>query len=283
MPHPIHASRIRHFISKKRGTLKEIFQEHFREYADRLENLLELGAIYVNKRRVFKDSVFPPSTYFRIHIKPKRFPVCGIIARQRIVYEEADFLVADKPKGIPTHATLDNAIENFKFLLEKELNLKLYTTQRLDQPTQGLVLFAKSKSFQRKFNNWLSCRKVTKHYRALVKKKVEEGFYKHKMLKSNLLPKRAAKEGEDYWQCELRVLKCESLGKFFMVEVFPITGRTHQIRFQLSLLGSPILGDSLYGSDYISPLFLQSSFLFFPGLSHPIELSVPESWSCLFS
>ena len=73
----------------------------------------------------------------------------------------------NKPAGIPVHATLDNQVENVLHQLHVALGDSLYVTQRLDTEVSGLIVFAKTQEFQRRFNRLLAERKVTKRYRRL--------------------------------------------------------------------------------------------------------------------
>jgi 23S rRNA pseudouridine1911/1915/1917 synthase len=161
-----------------------------------------------------------------------------------------DFLVLDKPAGLPTHPTLDNYRENAKVILETELAIPLYTTHRLDVPTQGLLIIAKSPEAQRQFNRSFSLARVEKIYRSLNEGRVANGVHTHFMNPESRVPKIIqAEENTEWWRCQLEVLRSAECEEGFAHEVKLMTGKTHQIRAQMSFLGAPIVGDGVYGAE----------------------------------
>lgn len=242
------ASRIYHHITNRATTVSSCLIEHFKQTHDSARELIALGAIYSNRLRVLEDRELPKGTYLRLHLAPKRYPSAEISWRSRLVAVEKDFVVIDKPAGIPTHATVDNVRENALAETRSVVGEELFSTQRLDVPVSGLLVFARNKAFQSRFNQWLSDKKIGKHYATLTKKNVVPGHYVHYTENSERIPRRFSVDAAPGWlRCELKVLASEVLGDAFLSEVELLTGRTHQIRGQLSCLGAPLLGDNLYG------------------------------------
>ncbi len=269
--------RIKHFIAGEPSTVAKVLVDHFRLPPERIGELLHLGAIYSDKKRVFDDRPLSKGNYLRIHLKPKRFPARQIDWRSTLIADENEFLVFQKPAGIPVHATVDNAIDNALHQLREYTGYDLLVTNRLDIPVGGVMLFAKTASFQKRFNQWLLERKVTKFYRALVPLSLPSGKHVHFMEPGPRAPKIVSPIEKKGWQrCELTLHEVHPLGHAFEVKVELHTGRTHQIRAQLAALGSPLLGDRLYGSvEKYEPqekgerIALFSSELSFPRYNQP--------------
>lgn len=253
------ASRIFHHVTSCQTTSLQVLRDHFKLTTEKAQELLSLGSIYHNKNRLFTDEKLPRGAYLRLHLYPKRYPTQGIDWKKRVVFETKDFLVINKVPGIPTHAALDNALENCLEQTRRALDTDLFVTQRLDNPVGGLLVFAKNKKAQAQFNRWLVEKKVKKVYEAIVEGPCPTGFHQHFMEPSPRAPKVLSKEAKSSWlSCELTIQSCEEVkrddGGTFRLRLELHTGRTHQIRAQLAFLGTPIIGDKLYGSKRISQL-----------------------------
>src|SRR5262245_18743207 len=102
--------RIRHFLTSKDSTLIRCLEEVLGSNIDEVRQLMSFGAVYLERRRTTSDCPVSPGQYVRVHLKPRRFPIDGIDWRKTIVHEDEEFVVVNKPAGIPVHATLDNGV-----------------------------------------------------------------------------------------------------------------------------------------------------------------------------
>lgn len=245
-----------HFDSKQSGTLLEVICAQTQISPDEIKTLSELGCVYLNDARIgnLNDIVLAPGQYIRLHTKPRRF---YIEPKQiDIVFQNEDFVVANKPSGIPVHATVDNVRDNLIEFLRVQLGLKLFITHRLDIATSGLILLAKTTEFQAHFNALLKFGKVVKEYRAVVSpnpgaSRIEPGRKLiHYMEPSPRSPKTVGLEPKDGWQrCILNILDVHPVDNGALEILIGLeTGRTHQIRAQLAYEKWPIVGDISYGS-----------------------------------
>lgn len=208
-------------------------------------HLLELGAIYLNGRRQMMDVSLHTGDFLRLHLEPKRFSIENLELEKLVISIHSEFIVADKPHGLPTHPTLDNAKENLLYLLSTIWG-PLWPVHRLDHLTAGLIVFGRNAKFARHFQGWLKNGLVKKHYRAHCIGAPPLGTHIHNLTMGDGKQRRA----------ELvihRVLPITGEEDLFAVYIQLITGRTHQIRSQLAQLGTPIKGDTLYGPPDASP------------------------------
>jgi 23S rRNA pseudouridine1911/1915/1917 synthase len=244
-----------HWRSKESGVLKTQLAQSLNLPENKLRELLNLGAIYSELGRMQRWDEFertsPASTYLRLHTRPRRFAHPQNLI-SRVVFSGDDFLVVNKPSGIPCHATVDNQVENLLSYLSQELALPLYITHRLDVGTEGLLVYAKTKIFQSTFNQALQQGLVSKTYLTKVEgaPSWQPGdILTHWMKPSPRAPKELASTAYEGWaRCQLKIISCLNSD----VELELLTGRTHQIRAQLSFSGHPLAGDTLYGAK-VSP------------------------------
>lgn len=241
-----------HFVAKERIRAAQVLESPFKLNPLQSQLLFELGAVYCNKTRLTGDKLLIPGDHLQIYLNPKRYPVSDVNWPSILVHEEKDFVVINKPAAVPVHSTEDNLTENVLYQLRKVSDQELWVTHRLDTSVSGLMVLAKNPKFQAEFNELMRMRKVSKFYRALVERKPEVGIVKHYMSPEEKLPKKLDLEPQKGWlECSLEILgvslwNTQEGKEFWEVEIQLHTGRTHQIRAQLSKIGSPILGDKMY-------------------------------------
>ncbi len=247
-----HKNKTIHFVAKEAIRISEVLSRYFKVEKETLETLLSIGAIYLNKHRQLTDQKIDKGEHLQVYLEPKRYPVAGIDWKQTILSHEKEFLVINKPVGVPVHSTEDNLIENVLYQLRKFYGEELWVTHRLDTTVSGVMVLAKNQRFQAEFNQILSQRKISKIYRALVEHKPKPGIVKHFMSPEEKSPRKLSLEPQEGWlECLLEIIEVKPWisfeGKeFWDLEIKLHTGRTHQIRAQLSKVGSAILGDKMY-------------------------------------
>lgn len=246
---------VEHLLAPCNGTLAEVLKESLRLDVDRTQFLLSIGAIYHNEARLdplIGMSQIKKGDYLRVHQNPRRFPVQVLDLSSVVIYENPDFWVVDKPSGLPVHPTVDNTQENLIHLLQSHFKQDFFITHRLDVGTRGLLILAKNKSVQREINHMLTQGQIHKIYRAIVHgNNIPLGMMTHYMEPSPRAPKQVSHYEIPGWaQCRLKILERtpNSDPDYCQIQIELITGRTHQIRAQLSSAGFPIKGDCAYGS-----------------------------------
>ena len=188
----------------------------------------------------------------------------------KIIYEDDDFLILDKPSGITVNnsdttkneTTVQDFVENklnikklkFEGAEDSDFYSRSGIVHRIDKETSGILLVAKNKESFENLQLQFKERKVSKAYLALVHDHVDsqEGEIKVPIGRLPWNRKRfgvlaGGKDAETFY----KVL--ENFKKpFALLELVPKTGRTHQIRVHLKYFNHPIFGDELYAGRKIS-------------------------------
>lgn len=161
-----------------------------------------------------------------------------------------DIVQGDKTGDTP----LSDIVKDYiKDKYNKPGNVYLGVVHRLDRPTTGIVVFAKTSKALPRLNKLFADKEVDKTYWAIVKNKpeMENNTLKHWLKKNPKNNKSTAfdKEIQDSKYAVLHYTLLKKLTNYYLLEVILETGRHHQIRSQLSKIGSPIKGDLKYGFD----------------------------------
>ena len=184
-----------------------------------------------------------------------------------VVYEDEYIAVLDKPTGLVVsgnrYRTLQNALRhNLKPSTAPDALPLPRPCHRLDAPTGGLIVVAKTSAAMVSMGHHFEHRRVQKRYRAILVGKLEnDGEITHPIEGREAVSRYAV-------VAHNRALKSDWQTT---VDLWPLTGRTHQLRVHMAHLGHPILGDGLYGTEGLvlkgKGLFLRSLGLQFP---HPV-------------
>jgi len=178
----------------------------------------------------------------------------------QVLYEDNHIIIVNKRAGDIVQGDktgdkpLSEVVKDFiKDKYNKPGNVYLGVTHRLDRPTTGIVVFAKTSKALPRLNKLFSEKKVNKTYWAVVKERPE----KEKDTLINWLKKNPKNNKSTAYNHEIKDSKkailhyevIKQLNNYFLLEVNLETGRHHQIRCQLASIDSPIKGDLKYGFD----------------------------------
>lgn len=245
----------------------------------RLADLIDAGAVRVNGETVTKSTRVSAGDMLEVELsEPKVARVSPrLVEGMRIVHDDADIVVVDKPAGVAAHPSLGwDGPDVVSHLAAAGFGISTSgaaerqgIVQRLDVGTSGLMVVAKSEPAYTALKRAFRERTVSKIYHALV-----QG---HPDPFTGTIDAPIGRHPGHDWKMAIvdggrhSVTHYETLEAFrsaTLLEIHLETGRTHQIRVHMAALKHPCLGDPLYGADPVlaASLALQRQWL------HAVEL-----------
>ncbi len=254
----------------------------------RIYRAIRSGEVRVNKKRIKPDYRLIEADQVRI---PPLFmaepankvtrpgPRLASELEARILLEDDELLVINKPAGMPVHGGTQvsaGLIEMLRMMRPRAHFLEL--VHRLDRATSGCLMIAKKRSMLVKLHHLLTHKRVKKQYLALVKGHLSPGKRRvNAPLKKNTLQsgERLVVVDQEGKSAITDFRPIKTFHSTTLVEAIPITGRTHQIRVHAASIGHPIAGDEKYGdkafNQIMRKLGLKRLFLHSAGISCELE------------
>jgi 23S rRNA pseudouridine1911/1915/1917 synthase len=263
----------------------------------RLQSLIQNGFVWVDGKVVTKagtglntgqnvEIIIPAPV--PVDLQPEEIPL-------DIIFENDDLLIINKPAGMVVHPAAGHSTGTMVHaVLAHVKNLEGIggeqrpgVVHRLDKDTSGLIVIAKNDRTLHWLQEQFKSRRVKKTYLALVdglpptpQGRIEAPIGRDSVRRKQMAIQTLAK-GRDA-VTEYRTL--ERFEKHTLLEVHPLTGRTHQIRLHLAFIGCPIVGDKVYGNRKVSIIvprqFLHAARLeiIFPGekVAKKFEANLPD-------
>jgi 23S rRNA pseudouridine1911/1915/1917 synthase len=233
--------------------LAEVLPQFSRSYSQRL---IRQGHVLINGQTARASQKLRKSDRITVELPPLLLHPLAEPIPLTVVYEDESILVIDKPAGLTVHPapghpghTLVNAVLALCPGLTMSNDLKRPgVVHRLDKDTSGLIVIAKNDFAREYLAGQFKNRTVTKRYLVLVKGRLspERGIIEAPIGRDPYHRRRMAivEAGKQaITQYEVR----KYLDDYTLVEVSPLTGRTHQIRVHLSAIGYQVVGDPVYG------------------------------------
>ncbi len=208
-----------------------------------------------------------------------------------VIYQDDNVIVINKPAGILTHAK-GAPLDEFtvgEFMrtrtTDKPEGNRPGIVHRLDRDTSGVIICARNPEAQSHLQRQFSDRKVKKTYLALLQKTPPqpEAVLRLPIERNPKQPQtfRVGAQGKPS-ETSYRVLQAYKNGQC-LVELKPLTGRTHQLRVHMAYLESPIVGDRLYSTKKVAVprLFLHAASLEITipgGMRHTFSAPLPDDF-----
>lgn len=240
--------------------LDHLLVQQYPEYnRSSLQTFIKSGFVNVDGKVVTKPNAkFENTAQIELNVPP----AAELPPHPPVIYEDDNVLVIDKPAGLLSMAKgeycPEPTLENYGLLVH-----------RLDRDTSGVVILAKNPATQKMLRKQFQDRKTHKTYYAIVegRPKLPEALIDLPIARNLKRPTtfqvdQNGKPSQTYY----KVIRYND--KYSLLELKPTTGRTHQLRVHLRHLGTPILGDVVYGSGAKQRLFLHAKDL---------EITIPGS------
>ncbi|MCC5944459.1 MAG: RluA family pseudouridine synthase [Bernardetiaceae bacterium] len=175
-----------------------------------------------------------------------------------VIYEDNHLIIVNKSPGILTQGDITGDLpiaervkEYLKVKYEKPGNVFCGVVHRLDRPVSGVLVLAKTSKGLSRMSELFKKRKIQKTYWAITRRRPRQDEDKlvHWLVKNkeNNTVQAFREPVEGAQKAELRFRVMGRINHHYLLEVMPLTGRSHQIRVQLATIGSPIRGDVKYG------------------------------------
>lgn len=210
----------------------------------------------------------------------------------RVLYEDEDILIADKPAGILSQKAASSDLSLNEWLIgyllevshfprEELRTFKPSVCNRLDRNTSGLVLCGKSLRGSQYLSRCIRGRSIRKFYRTICVGNIDtemtvRGYLNKDTARNKVTVSSHAAPGSESDFIETRFRPLKSTGAYTLLEVELITGKTHQIRAHLASIGHPLIGDHKYGNAKTNR-YMKEHFGLSCQLLHAYRLVFPEA------
>lgn len=188
-----------------------------------------------------------------------------------IIYEDENCVVIDKPAGVLTHSKgnfnpeatvatwLESRVASDWRSGASEQNTRLGIVHRLDRATSGVMICAKNEASHMYLQKQFSSRQTKKTYVAVVtgepdplEAMIDIPIERNPKAPATFRAGAGGKSAQTYY----KIIKTNR--NYSLLELKPVTGRTHQLRVHLKYIGHPIVGDMIYGGETASRLMLHA-------------------------
>lgn len=232
----------------------DVFVTEFRDREPRYyEKQIQEGYVTLNKKVATLDTIVRNGDL--ICCRSHRHEPAVTSRPIKIVHEDDDLIVIDKPSSIPVHPTGRFRYNTITKILQHKYGKIAHPCNRLDRLTSGLMFLGKNSKGTDRFVQQIKDRSVRKEYIARVKGcfPLREVTVDKPLI--TVSPKhgfnRIDEKNGKHAQTVFRRISYDPISDTTVVKCMPFTGRTHQIRVHLQYIGHPIANDPIYANTYV--------------------------------
>ncbi|MCL1839480.1 RluA family pseudouridine synthase [Candidatus Saccharibacteria bacterium] len=229
-----------------------------------IKKYIKAGQVSINENLADKPNTLVTETdNLKIHL-----PTSNSTPKPPVIYEDNNVIVLDKPVGLLTVSKGD-------FNPEPTLESYGLAAHRLDRDTSGVIILAKNDQTKSALQKQFQDRKTHKTYYAIVVgyPKLDEAIINIPLAR-NLKAPTTFQPNPEGREAITQYKVIEQNDKYSLLELKPQTGRTHQLRVHLAHIGTPILGDKIYGKTPADRMYLHATEL---------EITIPKSQRKIFT
>lgn len=231
----------------KEMTVNEALRQLFPDSSRRtLQNWLKNGRFRLDGKRITREDI-PLQKGQKLIVKEtfKAPKIPGL----KILYEDRYFIIIDKPVGLLSVPLDEGQMKRHALGLLREHSGtdQIFAVHRIDRETSGILLFARGKTSEERFDTLFEKHDIVREYYAIVEGRLKEqsGTWESKLLE---LPSLDVVESSDGKDAITHFSVIRRSAKYTYLKLHLETGRKHQIRVHCQMAGHPVVGDKRYGS-----------------------------------
>ena len=227
-----------------------------------IQNLISCGEVTVNGKLISKNYTTRNKDEIVINLpEPKELDVKAQDLPIKIVYQDEDLLVVNKPKGMVVHPAAGNydgtLVNALLFHCQGKLSsingvIRPGIVHRIDKDTSGLLIVAKNDLAHLGLAEQIKSHTFTREYEAIICGRIKdsEGTINAPIGRHNIDRKKMCVTDKNSKNAVTHFFVLENYEKYSHIRVKLETGRTHQIRVHMAYIGHPVLGDEVYGKSF---------------------------------
>jgi len=271
----------REIICGEAGERIDVFLRRVLGYSRQfIKKLIDEGNIKVNEKEIKPSYILNLGDKISLMIEEEEEN--NLKLDDILIYEDDDIMVINKPSGLLVHPTDENWMKDISalkfnkktlaYMIYKERGAKIYGLERLglvhrlDAETSGVMVVAKNRHSQISLYKQFYERRVSKNYKALCIGIIDNDEVLIDAPIGRFTGRKKLDVMEYGKDAITRIKVIERGDRNTYINVFPLTGRTNQIRVHLSFIKHPILGDRIYSKTSFERLMLHSYSI---GFMHP--------------